>query len=174
MPSSRATSAPPSSSPKRMIWISGCSSVQLFMALRWITAMWPRKGFAVVKMVSIFSVGVRGRGGGFRGWRAKAEANVMDAVGIFEVRQKAPAINYRAAGAGAKPFFFGKLAEFLPGRGQHGDAGCRDAGFGRFGETHVLGCGQNARGIRRRIVNNHRKTNRVQFLREQQAEGFFH
>src|SRR5271166_1606780 len=127
MPSSAATSAPPSSSPKRMIWISGWSSVQLFRALRWITAMCPRKGFAVVKMVSIFSVGAGGRGDGLRGWCAEAQAHVIDAVHILQMRQIAPAIDHRAARARAQPVFFGQVAEFLPGSGQDRDGRRGDA-----------------------------------------------
>src|SRR5258708_7165879 len=139
------------------------------MAFRWITAMWPRKGFAVVKMVSIsrqclsatffiqrlvadqrfatasflttflgrhhssvvpsqrFSVGVGGDSHRFCRLGAKAQADVMNAVDIFQMRQKAPTIDDRTWFAGAEPFFCRQFAKFLPRRGQHSDTGCGDA-----------------------------------------------
>src|SRR5439155_14604021 len=45
--------AVPSSSPKRITSTSGCSKVQLLIAFRWITLLWPSNGFGVEKMVNI-------------------------------------------------------------------------------------------------------------------------
>jgi len=38
---------------ERITSTSGCSKVQLLIAFRWITLLWPSNGFGVEKMVSI-------------------------------------------------------------------------------------------------------------------------